>query len=160
MNIISDTTYHYCNVIFNLSYVTWLLPRAGDSLGAQPAQLPEPMATTSGRIRHMNNMRYGWKKKKKKTSLETTFIYVKKHGEFNGATPRALRGLLLWTAPKKPQKTAIFGYFWGGSPTSWRSRVMKFDMVKPWPSIMLQRKNEPNRIILRYPKMAPNWPKK
>ena len=31
----------------------------------------------------------------KRTSLETTFIYVKKHGEFNGATPRALRGLLL-----------------------------------------------------------------
>ena len=31
----------------------------------------------------------------KKTSLETTFIYVKKHGEFNGATPRALRGCIL-----------------------------------------------------------------
>ena len=47
--------------------------------------------------RHMNNMRYGhyFTSKKKKTLPETTFIYVKKHGEFNGATPRALRGLLL-----------------------------------------------------------------
>ena len=69
--------------------------------------------------RHMNNMRYGhYFTSKKNTSLETTFIYVKKHGEFNGATPRALRGLLLWTAQKNPQKMAIFGHFWGGTPTS------------------------------------------
>ena len=58
-------------------------------------------------------MRYGhyFTSKKKNTSLETTFIYVKKHGEFNGATPRVLRGLLFERHQKKRQKQPFLSIF-------------------------------------------------
>ena len=59
-------------------------------------------------------------------------------GVVKGTTPRALRQFKIWTAPKKLQKTAIFGHFWGSPPTSWKSRVIKFDMVNVWVTIVLQ----------------------
>ena len=47
----------------------------------------------------------------KNTSMETTFIYVKKHGEFNGATPRALRGLLFECHKKTHKKQSFLVIF-------------------------------------------------
>ena len=68
----------------------------------------------------MNNMRYGhyFTSKKKKTLPETTFIYVKKHGEFNGATPRALRGLLFERHQKNRKKWPFLGIFGMAYPLS------------------------------------------
>ena len=105
----------------------------------------------------MNKLSYA-PKRKNMPSLET-LINVKKHGEFNGATPRALCRFKIWTAPKKLQETAILGHFWASPPTSWMSRVMEFGMVNVWVTIVLPPKNQPNRIILRCPKMALKWPK-
>ena len=49
---------------------------------------------------------------KKKYDLSgKTLIYVKKHGEFNGATPRALRGLLFKRHQKNRQKRPFLGIF-------------------------------------------------
>ena len=61
-------------------------------------------------IRHMNKLSYG--PKKKYALAGKTLINVKKHGKFNGATPRALRGLL-FVCPQKTSKNGHFWAFWG-----------------------------------------------
>ena len=66
-------------------------------------------------MRHMNKLSYGHylaPKKKNIYDLATkTLLYVKKHVEFNGATPRALRGLLFERHQKKRQKQPFLSIF-------------------------------------------------
>ena len=60
--------------------------------------------------RYMNKLSYG--PKKKYDLARKTLVYVKKHGEFNGATPRALRGLL-FECHKKTRKKRSFLVIFG-----------------------------------------------
>ena len=74
-------------------------------------------------MRHMNKLSYGHylaaPPQKNIYDLATkTLLYVKKHGEFNGATPRALRGLLFERHQKNRKKWPFLGIFGMAYPLS------------------------------------------